>query len=288
MAHILLIRGPLVFSKESISSPVTMPLSLAYLSASLRKHGHRVSVLDALGTGLDHIADSYTPNVVYRGLPTEEIVKRITEKPDAIGVTTMFSQEWPHIEEMINAIHDKYPDVPVLLGGEHATAAGDYVLRSCPAVSEIAIGEGDETIVDYAKYLDGHLKLEEVGGIKYRSENGEIVQTLARSRIKSPDELPWPAWDLFDLEPYFEAGEGMGVARGRSMPLLATRGCPYQCTFCSNPTMWTTKYVTRSVPLVVDEIEYYLQKYKATSCTVLEEWMEGPKFQEPEKSFGCA
>ena len=47
------------------------------------------------------------------------------------------------------------------------------------------------------------------------------------------------------------------------MPLVATRGCPYQCTFCSSPFMWTTRYVMRSIPIVVDEIEHYMKEYKA-------------------------
>jgi radical SAM superfamily enzyme YgiQ (UPF0313 family) len=47
------------------------------------------------------------------------------------------------------------------------------------------------------------------------------------------------------------------------MPLVATRGCPYQCTFCSNPTMWTTRYVMREIPQVVDEIEHYVKTYRA-------------------------
>ena len=265
MAHILLIRGPLVFSAHSVSSPVTMPLSLAYLAGTLLKDGHEVSVIDGLGEGLDHIDYSYTPNVVYRGLPTKSIVKRITKRPDAIGVTSMFSQEWPHLEEMINTIHAEYPDVPIIVGGEHATAASEYVLRSCPAVKHIAIGEGEGTISDYAEYLDGKRRLEDIAGIQYLSPSGELVTTAGRARFKTPDDIPWPAWHLFDLEPYFEAGEGMGVARGRSMPILATRGCPYQCTFCSNPSMWTTRYVMRSIPAVVDEIESYLREYKATN-----------------------
>jgi radical SAM superfamily enzyme YgiQ (UPF0313 family) len=265
MAHVLLIRGPLVFSAHSVSSPVTMPLSIAYLAASLLKYGHDASVIDALGEGLDHIDYSYTPRVVYRGLPTKSILDRITTRPDGIGVTSMFSQEWPHLEDMINALHAQYPDVPIIVGGEHATAASEYILRSCPAVSHIAVGEGEGTIVDYADYLDGTKPLDQIAGIQYLSASGALVQTPTRSRVKSPDDIPWPAWHLFDLEPYFAAGEGMGVARGRSMPILATRGCPYQCTFCSNPAMWTTRYVMRSIPQVVDEIESYLRDYKATN-----------------------
>ena len=240
-----------------------MPLSLAYLAAALLKEGHKVSVIDALGEALANIQTSYVPDAVYRGLSHEHILKRIVEKPDAIGVTTMFSQEWPHIEEMINAIGAKYPDVPIIVGGEHATACSESILRTCPAAKYICTGEGEGTIVDLADYLDGKTKIEDIEGIQYLSSNGELVTNPPRARNRTADEIAWPAWHLFDLEPYFEAGEGMGVARGRSMPILATRGCPYQCTFCSSPTMWTTRYVMRSPSDVVDEIESYLDNYEA-------------------------
>jgi anaerobic magnesium-protoporphyrin IX monomethyl ester cyclase len=136
-------------------------------------------------------------------------------------------------------------------------------LRSCPAVTHVAVGEGEETIVEWAEWLDGRRQLEEVGGIQYLDCNGELKSTPTRQRIREVDALPWPAWHLFDLEPYFAIGEGHGVERGRSMPLVATRGCPYQCTFCSSPFMWTTRYVMRAIPDVVDEIEQYMNTYRA-------------------------
>ena len=263
MSRILLIRPPTVFSKNSYSVPVTMPLSIAYLAATLKEAGHEVSIIDALGEGLENIATSYSPTVQYRGLPTEKIVARVGPRPDAIGVTAMFSQDWPHIEGMINAIAERYPGVPVILGGEHATAAGEYVLRSCPAVTATALGEGEETIVDFAHYLDGKKSLADVSGIQYLGPDGQLVTTAPRARVRDVDSIPWPAWELFDLEKYFATGEGHGVERGRSMPIMATRGCPYQCTFCSSPLMWTTRYVMRSVPDVVDEIEHYMKRYRA-------------------------
>lgn len=271
MSKILLIRPASVFSKSSYSVPVTMPLSIAYLGANLLKHGHQVHVIDALGEGLDHISTSYSPHVLYRGLSNESILGRILEKPDAIGMTAMFSQDWPHIEETINRIHEKFPDTPIILGGEHATAASEYVLKTCPAVTYIALGEGEETLVEFADCLDGKKRIEGIAGIHYLSHKKNLLANPPRSRIRNIDDLPWPAWHLFSLEPYFKAGEGHGVERGRSMPILATRGCPYQCSFCSNPFMWTTRYVMRSTRLVADEIEHYLHQYQAKNIDFFDE-----------------
>jgi anaerobic magnesium-protoporphyrin IX monomethyl ester cyclase len=265
MSHLLLIRPPVVFSANTYSSPVTLPLASAYLSSALREKGHGVDNIDAFGEALEHIGVAYSPGVRYRGLSHEQILERIAKlrKPDAIAITLMFSQEWPHHEDMINAIGKRFPGVPIIVGGEHATSCAEYILKNCTPVGFAALGEGEETIVAFAEYLDGRRKLEDVDGIWWRNEAGEIVKNKARNRVRTPDQLPWPAWDQFDPEPYFKMGETFGVERGRTMPVVATRGCPYQCTFCSNPLMWTTRYVMRDPVKVVDEIEHYLTKYKA-------------------------
>lgn len=242
-----------------------MPVALAYLSAALREQGHLVDNIDALGEDLGHIGTSYSPHVRYRGLSTERVIERMKAlpRPDALGVTCMFSQDWPHVEDMLRAIADSFPGLPIILGGEHATAAAEYVLSSCPAVAYVAVGEGEETIVDFADFLQGRKPIEEVAGIWRRDAAGTPVKNAPRERVRQPDQLPWPAWDLFDLEPFFRVGEGHGVERGRAMPIVATRGCPYQCTFCSNPLMWTTRYVMRDPAKVVDEIEHYVRRYRA-------------------------
>jgi len=254
-----------VFARGAYAAAVTMPLNIAYLAGNLRKHEHQVEVLDGLGEDINHIATSYAPGVCCRGLDTAAIVERTVAlgRIDGIGVTATFSQDWPHVEEIILALHARFPATPIIVGGEHATAAADFILESCAAVSQIAMGEGEDIIVDFADWLDGKLPIEAISGVVYRAEDGSVRRNPPRPRQRNPDDLPWPAWDLFDLNPYFETGEGNGVDRGRAMPLLATRGCPYQCTFCSSPLMWTTRYVMRDAERVVDEIEHYVHTYGA-------------------------
>lgn len=74
-----------------------------------------------------------------------------------------------------------------------------------------------------------------------------------------------PAWDLIPVENYLSRGLNYHLQRGRTMPMLATRGCPYKCTFCSNPNMWGPTWLPRDPKLVVDEMELYIKKYGATN-----------------------
>lgn len=265
MAFLTLIRPPTVASRHSYSIPVTPPLGLAYIAAALREEEHRVQFIDALAEDLAQIRPSVHPELVYQGLSIEQVIARVDPATEAIGLSSMFSLEWPHLKALVAALGKAFPGVPIILGGEHPTATYEYILRTCPAVTCVALGEGDQTIQDFAKVLDGKLKLDEVASIAFRDSEGKVVRSAGRPRVRDVDSLPSPAWDLVPVRTYLDGGYGYGVDLGRSMPVLATRGCPYQCTFCSSPQMWTTRYVMRAPDRVLDEIERYQREYGATN-----------------------
>ena len=262
--HITLVRPPAISSRFSYTIGVVLPLGPAYVAGALIEHGHRVAVVDAVGEApLQHGPTSH-PHLVYHGLSIPEIVERIDRRTDAIGISVMFSQQWPHVDDLIRAIHAALPGRPIFVGGEHVTGAWQFVLDTCAPVTACAIGEGEETMLELAAYVAGKKPLTEVKGIACRID-GIAQRTEARSRIRNIDEIPRPAWHLFPVEKYLDAGFTYGVNLGRSMPIMATRGCPYQCTFCSSPAMWTTRYYVRDVGDVVDEIESYVERYRATN-----------------------
>jgi anaerobic magnesium-protoporphyrin IX monomethyl ester cyclase len=106
---------------------------------------------------------------------------------------------------------------------------------------------------------------EKVSGVVYR-ENGEIISKPNTNRIKELDLIPYPAWDLLPIENYLKEGLGTISAKGkRIMPLVASRGCPYACKFCSNEVMWGKGYVMRNPQDIIDELKFYIEKYNITS-----------------------
>jgi radical SAM superfamily enzyme YgiQ (UPF0313 family) len=88
-----------------------------------------------------------------------------------------------------------------------------------------------------------------------------VVTTGLSPRRRDIDAIPTPDWDAFPIEAYIAGHQINGVNLGRSMPLLATRGCPFQCTFCSNPAMWTQRWIARDPKAVVDEMQAYVHRY---------------------------
>jgi len=275
MATVTILRPPLLVPIWSDSGPLTPPIGPAYLAASLRQAGHVARIVDGLGENPSQVTRLFDDRVMAIGLRSEEIVERI-EPSDLIGISCMFSQDWPEIRRLIQMVRRRFPSVPIVAGGEHITATPGFTLDSTPEVDVCVIGEGEETIVELAAAVQHGTPFDAIPGLVLRADKGSrsglvlhsdttTRSTGSRTRIRNLDEIPWPAWDLVPLANYLDNGLGYGVDRGRSMPMIATRGCPYQCTFCSNPEMWTTRWYARDPEKVLDEIQTYRERFGATN-----------------------
>ncbi len=240
----------------------SLPLGLASIAAILKQAGHEITVLDAVGEAPGKV----TPDgrLHYLGLTVEEIIERIDPKAQVIGVTNLWSFSWPLLRSILNGIKERYPEKTIVAGGEHFTGMPEFSLNSAK-LDFIVIGEGEETILELISALErGEKEFEGIKGLVFK-KNGRIVNTGRRPRIKNPDKLPWPAWEFFNPKAYYEHSLVMGLDRGMTMPILATRGCPYDCTYCSSAYMWTRKWYPRNPIDVVDEMEYYHEKFGATN-----------------------
>ncbi|MBI3627999.1 MAG: B12-binding domain-containing radical SAM protein [Candidatus Rokubacteria bacterium] len=257
-----LVRPPTLQAKWGHCTPTCPPLGLAYVAAALREAGHEVRIIDAVGEAVSQMRPAANERLLVHGLGADEIAARVHPDTEVLGVSCMFSHEWPLMREVIARLRRAFPGVPIVAGGEHVTALPEFSLESCAGLDYCVLGEGEETMVELARALDeGRVSLA-VPGLALR-HGGQTVRTPARARIRRIDDIPPPAWDLVPLERYLDNELGFGVNRGRSIPLLATRGCPYQCTFCSNPVMWTTRWVARDPGAVIEEMRGYVARYRA-------------------------
>ena len=236
------------------------PLGLAYIAGAIKDAGISYTVIDGTGEALDAISPYPLRNdFMIQGLSFEQIADRIPADTRIIGLSCMFSTLWPLTRDLAAHIRPRFPNALLLLGGEHGTAVPELVLRS--SVFDIVIqGEGEETFINVAKAILAGLPWREVPGLAYLDEGAYRTNGLA-ARNRNIDDIPLPDWDSFPLEEYISRHQINGINIGRAMPLLSTRGCPYQCTFCSSPNMWTTRYITRDPVKVADEIEFYKKKY---------------------------
>jgi radical SAM superfamily enzyme YgiQ (UPF0313 family) len=237
------------------------PLGLAYIAGAIKEAGFAYTVIDGTGEALDSISPYPLRNdFMIQGLPFDRIAARIPADTRIIGLSCMFSTLWPLTRDLAAHIRQRFPNALMVLGGEHGTAVPELSLRS--SVFDVVLqGEGEETFINLVKAFTAGTPWRDIPGIGYLDE-GMYRTTGLAARNRNIDDIPLPDWDSFPIEEYIARHQINGANLGRSMPLLSTRGCPYQCVFCSSPNMWTTRYIPRDPVKVADEIELYKNKYK--------------------------
>ena len=260
---VTIVRPPALVYKWADAGPLTPPIGPAYLAASLRQAGIRVKVIDAIGENPTQ-ANELGNGLISQGLTSEETVALVDPRTDVIGFSVMFSQDWLECRKTIRMVREKYSHMLIVVGGEHATALAEELIATCPEVDVCVSGEGEEAFVQLVKTFIGDGNLSTVGAVTYRKD-GKVLTTPPGSRIRNVDDIPRPAWDLVPIQAYLDLRLAYGVDLGRTIPMLATRGCPYECTFCSSPLMWTTRYLMRKPEDVLDEIEGYMKTLNATN-----------------------
>ena len=255
-----LIRPSAVEAFRISAHPISQPLGPAYIAGAIEASGRDVHVLDA-------VAEAPTQKTQYfkgylLGLRPDEIAARIPADATVIGISVIFSYEWPVVSRIIELIKKVRPELTIILGGEHVSSLTEFCLATSQA--DVAVmGEGEETIVELLDALDDGRSLDTVDGLAYRMGD-DICVNKRRQRQQDVDSINRPAWHLFDLESYNKHGflGGLNVS-AFTLPILGTRGCPYQCTYCSAPNMWLPSWIPRDPVKVADEIEYYMETYGA-------------------------
>ncbi len=195
------------------------PLGVAYLAAVLRQEGVEVEILDA--TWLRH--------------PLEELRRRVQGGAyDLIGISALTSMI-RDAAEIARAAKELSPRSLVLLGGPHPTVEPESTL-ALPGVDAVALSEAE---LDLRELVRRGLDAEGVPGIWYQRD-GEIVRGPEPRLLEDLDELPFPAWDLLDMERYVGLWYQLDAVRYglRGTSIIASRGCPYRCSYCQ-PTLQT-------------------------------------------------
>ncbi|MFQ5493952.1 MAG: B12-binding domain-containing radical SAM protein, partial [Phycisphaerae bacterium] len=213
------------------------PLGLLYVAAYARDKGRSVRVMD----------------VNAEGLSFEDIEAVVREhRPAWVGLTAVTAQitSTHQVAEMVKRVS---PTSRVVVGGVHATALPEEVLRD-DNVDYVIRGEGE---VSFFELVAGRPS-EAIGGLSYRGSNPlQPVEHNAESEpITDLDSLPTPAYDLIPFELYQPA-----IGAYRRLPAInmtMTRGCPGKCTFCNSAE---TALRTRSAEHIVDEIQSLQRRY---------------------------
>jgi radical SAM superfamily enzyme YgiQ (UPF0313 family) len=231
------------------SSRKHIPLGLGYLASTLREAGHEPEIYDAA------VEDTPFAQVLAEaeeaGLPY-----------DLVGVTAttpLIYEAW----EM--ATEAKKRGIPTILGGAHLTIMPRESMQH-EEVDCVAVGEAEDTLLELVEALRrGDDDFGDIAGLLWKRSDGEIVQNPPRPLRDDLDNIPFPAHDLFKIDRYTNLQpltDGLDP-HARSFTIMTSRGCPYQCNFCSKPVTGHT-WRARSVDNVIAEWRWLVRDLHAT------------------------
>ncbi len=262
VSKIVIIRTPFVLPAKHLTSITAVPdIGTAYINGALINAGHDSFIIDAAGESIGTTYKIKGSELAIMGLPAEEIVERIPDDIEMIGVQSMHSNRWIYDGHIIRSILKKFPHVKIFLGGEHVSACAEFILNEIPRIDACVIGEGEETVISLVEHLEKGLALDSIDGLAYIDENTKVKFTPRRRRKLNLDDITRPSWKNVPIEKYLERLCGVNSLGKRSITMVATRGCPFSCTFCTVPNMWESKWYARPVHDVIDEIKSYINDF---------------------------
>ncbi|MBM3712597.1 MAG: radical SAM protein [Actinobacteria bacterium] len=185
-------------------------------------------------------------------LDIKEVLKR--EKPDVLGITSMTPQA-ESARILARIARDINPEITVIQGGIHASLLPDEVLTKSP-IDIVALTEFDLHIAPLIDYIRRGLPLEEIPNIAFKNRRGEIKKTEKAAPLQVLDGASFPVREIHTV------GENKPTIPAL-MPMITSRGCPYNCSFCARLSLWGHRVRYRSAENVVEEIEMLYKKYRA-------------------------
>ncbi len=236
------------------------PLGLAYLAAAIRQN-HQMAVIDAIAEGYfnNQIIDK---NYLKYGLSFDEIKKKIADfSPDVVGISFLFSSQARNTHEICSIVKSVNKKIIVVLGGAHPSAIPQEAL-SDRNVDFVIIGDGESAFKKLLESIESGNNVKDIDGLGFRQGDSMTINKKQRYE-ESLDSLAFPYWDIFPLDKYSKINSPHGSPARNTpfMPVITSRGCPFECIFCSIHNLWGRKYRARSAENVLAELNYLKDRF---------------------------
>lgn len=214
------------------------PVGILSMAAVLKENYYSVNYIDA---------------DVLR-LSVEDVIVRLKNTPSrCLGVTVNVSHV-RFVDKYVIKIQEEFPDLVIILGGPYITSKKDSIFEDFPNIKYAVIGEGEYAILDFMQFLDNKLPISKVRNLVYQDFD-KHVKTNKVERIENLDALPLPDYTLIEDMIHLYTAPDPSIAKP-SIEIMCSRGCPYNCTFCSSPISWGKKTTFRSIDSIIEEIKY--------------------------------
>lgn len=233
---------------------VSPPLGLMYLAGAVQADGHTCQILDMESQNLDF-----------------DKVRQIvaSEKPDLVGITAT-TPIYANARELGQGLRKEFPDLFMGIGGVHSTVVGKEVIEECPFFDFQVCGEGEVTLREILLAIEGGKDLSEVPGILFWGDDRSgPIQTEPRKLEQNLDNIPEPERTLLSPDIFKHHIPGRGLVTYAS--IFTSRGCPFQCIFCSQHTMYGRKVRWHSVDRVMQELHRVMNDLGTNHVIIMDE-----------------
>lgn len=217
--------------------PAFVPNGLLWVATVLKQKGFSVVLYDRNcdSRSIEEVLKQYNPKIVGVSVLTGEVIL------DGINISKF--------------IRDNYKDSKIIWGGLHPTLFPNYVLAE-EYVDYIVMGEGEYPMLELAEnLLEGKHNLKDIKNIGYKTDEG-IKINLLRPFVNM-DELPFPDFSLLDISKYFL----LRPYAKKTLCLMTSRGCPFNCTFCYNKKVNMGKWRGMSALRLIEMIKLIKKEY---------------------------
>ncbi|GAB4330537.1 MAG: radical SAM protein [Candidatus Abyssubacteria bacterium] len=225
--------------------PANPPLGLLYVAASLEDAGFETRVHDM---GFDRTQSKF-----------EQLIAQW--RPEVIGISCT-TPLYPHARRLAARVKGFLPSSWVVLGGIHPSVAPERSLSDSEA-DIAATGEGERLMVEVVRVYPEIEAAAAMPGVYAKTSKG-IVHGPPPEFIQNLDKLPLPARHLVDVPAYFKASGHDRIKWSLpqpSLPVIASRGCPYRCAFCASELVHGRAMRLRSIANIQGEIESLMSRY---------------------------
>ncbi len=248
------------------------PLGLLYLGSTLKKNGIEVKIIDLSNLYYAQLINQKKqlkrfPSV--EGYVEENLHKNFEDfKPDVIGIGCVFTGAFEGVKIIARKAKELLPDIPIVIGGIHATLFPTQILKNQSYIDYVIIGEGETSFLELVKCLTNNSEksIDSIDGIAFR-KNGNIIKNSKTKFIENLDELPFVDFSLLNIKNYeFDTSNWFSPKKmkvGLPFPILSSRSCPNRCSFCSMWLVHGPRIRFRSPKKVVDEIQDLYTRYGA-------------------------
>lgn len=250
---------------ENPNTFLTEPLGLLSLASYLDSLLHekvKIKILDLFALGYEQCLKNGT--LYIKGIsPKYEILRHLNKfNPNIVGITCNFTAYAEDSLEVAKIIKESFPKTFMVMGGAHATMEANSILKNHIHIDCIVRGEGEQTFYELVNAMRNNTYLEHIKGISYRDKNNNIISNADRELLENLDLLPVIDRKYIDIERYKKI-TCCALPFTKNNPvatIMTTRGCPFNCIFCSTKIMWRRLWRARSPKNVIKEIEYLVNE----------------------------